>query len=189
VRRKRKLIPLATLVAVAALLVALGRAELLLVVGGRGDSMAPTIPACNGRGLAEGFTYRVRDPHRGEIVVFHASGEFGGDFTPDPNASGSLEKRVIGIPGETVVGRGGRVLVDGAEADGIRTPPFPPVQLGRSEYFVLGDNRTFSQDSRDFGPVPRDAIFARTVLVFWPLGRFGVPEYDKTQVPPGGPLC
>ena len=50
---------------------------------------------------------------------------------------------------------------------------------------MLGDNRTFSQDSRDFGPVPRDAIFARTFLVYWPLGRFGVPTYDKDGVPPG----
>ena len=188
-RRKRVLIPLATLVAVVGLLVALSLAELLIVVGGRGVSMAPTMPACSGRGLAEGFTYRLRDPHRGEIVVFHASGEFGGDFTPDPNASGSLEKRVIGIPGETVVGRGGRVLVDGTEADNSRTPPFPSIRLGRGDYFVLGDNRTFSQDSRDFGPVPRDAIFARTILVIWPLRKIGVPEYDKNRVPPGDAPC
>ena len=70
-----------------------------------------------------------------------------------------------------------------------KTPPFPPVRLGRNEYYVLGDNRTFSQDSRDFGPVPRDAIFARTVLVIWPLRKIGVPEYDKTHLPPGAPMC
>ena len=107
------------MVGVLVLLVALNLTEFLLVVGGRGTSMAPTMPACNGRGLAEGFTYRFRDPDRGEIVVFHARGEFGGVFTPDPNASGSLEKRVIGIPGDTVVGRGGRVLVNGTDADDI----------------------------------------------------------------------
>ena len=81
-RRKRVLIPLATLVAVVGLLVVLSLAELLIVVGGRGVSMAPTMPACSGRGLAEGFTYRFRDPHRGEIVVFHASGEFGETSLP-----------------------------------------------------------------------------------------------------------
>jgi signal peptidase I len=188
-RRKRVLIPL-TIVAVLVLLVALVLAELLFVVGGRGGvSMAPTMPACNGRGLAEGFTYRFRDPQRGELVVFHVAGELGGTLFPDPNASLSLSKRAIGIPGDTVVGRGGRVHVNGREADQIRTPPFPRVRLGPDEYFVLGDNRTFSQDSRDFGPVPRDAIFARVVLVTWPPRRIGVPVYDKARVPPGDVPC
>ena len=181
--------PVALVVVVVAVLVALTLSELLLVVGGRGDSMSPTMPACNGRGLAEGFTYRFRDPHRGEIVVFHAVGEFGGDWMPDANASDSLEKRVIGVPGDRVVGHDGRVFVNGRKADDIETPPFPAVELDDDKYFVLGDNRTYSQDSRDFGPVPRDAIFARNVLVIWPLGRLGVPVYDKTLVPPGGPLC
>jgi signal peptidase I len=188
-RSKRVLIPVVSVVAVVVLLAVLVFAELLLVVGGRGASMASTIPACNGRAFAEGFTYRLRDPHRGEIVVFHASGELGGDFTPDPNASQSLHKRVIGIPGDNIVGRGGRILVNGTEADDIETPAFPRVQLGSDEYFVLGDNRLFSQDSRDFGPVPRDAIFARTILVVWPLGKLGVPGYDKTLAPLGDPLC
>jgi signal peptidase I len=188
VRRRRVLILVAAAVAVI-VVVTLNLAELLLIVGGRGASMAPTIPACNGRAVAEGFTYRIRDPHRGELVVFHASGELGGSFSPDPDASGSLDKRVIGIPRDSVVGRAGRVFVNGTKADDIRTPPFAAVKLGGDEYFVLGDNRTYSQDSRDFGPVPRDAIFARVVLVVWPLGRVGVPVYDKTSEPAGGPLC
>jgi signal peptidase I len=50
---------------------------------------------------------------------------------------------------------------------------------------VLGDNRSFSQDSREFGPVPRDAIIGRVVLIYWPLDRIGVPGYDKDLVPPG----
>ena len=140
------------------------------------------MPACNGRGVAEGFTYRFRDPHRGEIVVFHASGEFGGAFTPDPSASGSLEKRVIGIPGDTVVGRGGRVRVNGTESGRHPNTAVSECPSRRDEYYVLGDNGTFSQDSRDFGPVPRDAIFARTCFVSWPPGRLGVPVYDKSGV-------
>jgi signal peptidase I len=180
---------------VAAVVVLIGVAlllsQLVVLVGGGGASMAPTIPACKGRAIAEGFTYRWRDPHRGEIAVFHARGELGGDFTPDADASGSLEKRVVGIPGDTVVGRGGWVLVNGKRADAIRTPEFSAVQLGEDEYFVMGDNRTYSQDSRDFGPVPRDAMFARTVLIYWPLGRIGRPTYEpqRTREPPGGPLC
>jgi len=188
-KRRRLLVGVAILLGLVAVVVLLALAELLVPIGGRGDSMAPTIPACNGRGIAEGFTYGFRDPHRGEIVVFHASGEFGGDWTPDPNASSSLEKRLIGVPGDTVAGRDGHVLVNGRPADEIETPPFDAVKLGEGQYFVMGDNRTYSQDSRDFGPVPRKAIFARTVLVFWPVSRFGGPGYDKDGEPPGGPLC
>lgn len=95
---------------------------------------------------------------------------------------------MIGIPGDTIVGRNNRVYVNGRKADDIATPSFPRVQLGRKQYFVMGDNRDFSEDSRDFGPVPRAAIYSRAVLIVWPLGRIGVPGYDKSEVPPG-PLC
>jgi signal peptidase I len=100
-----------------------------------------------------------------------------------------LEKRVIGIPGDTVVGRGGRVLVNGAKVDDIETPPFPSAHLGPDEYYVLGDNRTLSQNSRHFGPVPRDANFARTFFIYWPLGKLGSPPYKKDVVPPGDAAC
>lgn len=180
-------IPVATIVAVVALIAVLSWTS--LVVLGRaagGSSMSPTIPACDGRWLTEGFTYRFRDPHRGEIVVFRARGQLGGLVVPDPKARDlGIGKRVIGIPGDSVVGREGRVFVNGRKADDIPTDPFPRARLGDEEYFVLGDNRIASQDSRTFGPVPRDAIFGRVVLNYWPLGRFGVPGYDKDLVPPG----
>jgi signal peptidase I len=187
VRRKRVLIPVASLVAVVVLSFGLRKTDLIsLTRASSGSSMSPTIPACDGRAIGEGFTYHFRDPHRGEIVVFHVRGVLGGPITPDPDSRDlSLGKRVIGIPGDTVLARHGRVFVNGRKADDIETGDFPPVHLDSEQYFVLGDNRSFSQDSRDFGPVPREAIFGRTFLIYWPIGRVGVPGYEKNLVPPG----
>ena len=154
------------------------------------SSMAPTIPACDGRTLAEGFTYKWRDPHRGELVVFHASGTVGGPVTPDADSRDlSLTKRVVAIPGDEVQVRDGNVYVNGFKIDDIVTKPFPRVEVGVDEYFVLGDNRSFSQDSRDFGAVPRDAIFGRVFMVYWPLGDLGSPEIRHEGPPPGEGVC
>jgi signal peptidase I len=190
-RRKVVWVPIATVVALVVAFVILDATNLIvLVVGGKGASMAPTLPACNGRTLAEGFAYHFRDPDRGEIVVIHARGQLGGPITPDPHARDlNLTKRVIGIPRDTVVGRNGRVFVNGRKADDFPTAPFPAIHLGPKQYYVLGDNRSESQDSRDFGPVPRAAIFARLILIYWPLGRFGTPGYNKGAVPPGHVVC
>jgi signal peptidase I len=189
-RRKRILIPLGTILALLVVSVTLRLTDLLVLVGPGGVSNSPTIPPCNPRTLAEGFTYHFRDPHRGEIVVIHARGHIGGTITPDPHARDlNLTKRVIGIPGDTVVSRNERVFVNGRKADDIPTGPFPTTHLGPKEYYVLGDNRSYSEDSRDFGPVPRNAIFARLILIYWPLGRFGTPGYNKHPVPPGQLPC
>jgi signal peptidase I len=190
-RRKLVWVPIAIVVALVVASATLWSTGLLVpVVGGAGASNAPTIPACDGRYLAEGFTYHVRDPHRGELVVIHARGQVGSPITPDPDARDlNLTKRVLGVPGDTVVGRSGRVFVNGKKADDIPTGGFPPTRLGHREYYVLGDNRSVSEDSRDFGPVPRAAIFGRVVLIYWPLGRFGTPGYDKGVVPPGDVAC
>ena len=179
-----------TLIALFVLVVMLDRAQLVAQIGASGTAgMAPTISACNERLLAEGFTYHVRDPDRGEIVAIHARRKTGGQLIPDPDArSIALAARVIGTPGDSVVGRRDRVYVNGSIVDEIPTPAFPATHLGRGEYFVLGDNRSAAQDSREFGPVPRKAIFARVVLVDWPLGQFGLPGYDKHLVP-HGPDC
>ena len=190
-RRKLVWIPIATVVALVVVAVALQSTGLVVsTVGGKGASNAPTIPACDARTLSEGFTYHFRDPHRGELVVIHARGRIGSLVTPDPDARDlNLTKRVIGVPGDTVVGRGERVFVNGRKADDIATGRFPPIHLEAKQYFVLGDNRSESQDSRAFGPVPRAAIFGRVFLIYWPPGRVGTPGYDKRLVPPGDVAC
>ena len=169
----------------------LDRTSLLVPLAMNGTSSeAPAIPACNGRALAEGFTYRFRDPRRGEMVAFHASGEIGGVMTPDASSRElAVVKRVIGIPGDQVVGHDGRAYVNGFKTDDITTTSFKKVDLGNDQYFLLGDNRSYSQDSRDFGVVPRNAIFGRVFLVYWPLGDFGSPEGRHAGKPPGGDLC
>src|SRR5262249_51750773 len=108
--RKRVWIPVATVVSLVALVVILRATDLVVPVLARpGVSNVPTIP-CNGRYLAEGFTYHFRDPHRGELVVIHARGGplVGTPITPDPNGRDlNLTKRVIGVPGDTVSERSG----------------------------------------------------------------------------------
>jgi signal peptidase I len=190
-RRKVVWVPIATIVALVVVAVILRATDLIVPVVARpGASNVPTIPACNGRYVAEGFTYRFRDPHRGEMVVIHARVDPGGTVTPDPHARDlNLTKRVIGVPGDTVVGRGERVFVNGRKADDIPTDPFPPTHLEPKQYYVLGDNRSESQDSRAFGSVQRNTIFGRVFLIYWPIGRFGTPGYDKRLKPPGEVAC
>ena len=187
-RKKRALIP-ATLVSLVIVLLLLGTFGFLVLSFGEGSSGAPTLPACEGGLIAEGFTYRFRDPRRGEIVNFHIRGRIGEPVAPDPDGSDFIAKRVIGVPGDRISWQNSRVLVNGHKADDIPTPEFAPVRLRDHEYFLLGDNRSSSQDSRDFGPVPRTAIFSRVILVWWPLSRFGPVGYDRQLTPPGPVSC
>jgi signal peptidase I len=190
-RRKVVWVPIAIVVVFVVVFAILDATELMILgVARPGASNVPTIPACNGRCLAEGFTYHFRDPHRGEMVVIHARVDSGFVITPDPHARDlNLTKRVIGVPGDTVAGRDERVFVNGRKADEIATDPFPATHLGPKQYFVLGDNRSESQDSRAFGPIPRGTIFGRVVLIYWPLGRIGPPGYNKNLKPPGAVAC
>jgi signal peptidase I len=109
---------------------------------------------------------------RGDIVVFEANEAWG-------NTDETLIKRVIGLPGETVEVQGGQVLVDGRALNEnyLKEKPIPeddiPITLDKSEYFVMGDNRNNSDDSRNNGPVKEEQIRGRAVMVFYPLGRAG----------------
>ncbi len=136
-------------------------------------SMEPTL-MIGDRILVDKLSYHFHPVHRGDIVVFaRPPGELAGPNVKD------LVKRVIGLPGDTVSGQGGKVEIDGrplAEPwlpPGTQTQPFPPVTVPPGEYFVMGDNRGDSSDSRVFGPIPGRLIVGHVVLRFWPLSRLG----------------
>jgi signal peptidase I len=119
------------------------------------------------------FIYRfgLADIGRGDTVVF---------WFPE-DTSKSYIKRVIGIPGDTVAVRNGTVYVNGKALNEPYVPPeyrdhssMPSTTLKSDQYFVLGDHRSSSNDSRAWGMVPRSYIYGKAVFVYWPLDRLGV---------------
>jgi signal peptidase I len=130
-----------------------------------GFSMEPTLHNSQYI-LVDKATYYIHSPERGDVVVFEWPRDTSQDFV----------KRIIGIPGDTVqVTADGKVSVDGV---GLKEPyvndlnnPYGPEtwKLGPNQYFVLGDNRGDSSDSRDWGVVPRNDIIGRAAVVYWPL--------------------
>jgi signal peptidase I len=144
-------------VAAAALAARRARLEPMLVKGG---SMRPTLEPGHRIAVAP----LVRPPARGDLVVLRTPRDL------------EVVKRVVGLPGERVALRDGRLEVDGREL------PEPylagPVgggeldlQLGPAQYLVLGDHRAASTDGRDFGPVGADALVGRVRFAYWPPRR------------------
>jgi signal peptidase I len=116
------------------------------------------------------FSYKFEGINRGDTVVFW----FPGDTTK------SYIKRVIGLPGDTVLVDNGVVVVNGKSLKEDYVPAeyrdhisMPAVQIPKDEYFVLGDHRSSSNDSRMWGLVPRNYIYGKAVFVFWPLAHVG----------------
>lgn len=118
---------------------------------------------------------RGRDPQRGETIVFDS-----------PEDGMTLVKRVVGVPGDTVELVGERLIVNGAAAqyamgDEAALPTFGPVVVPQGEYFVLGDNRDNSKDSRYIGFVPRRNILGRAtwVVVSFDPERYYLPRRKR----------
>lgn len=162
---------LAIVVIGLSVLIVLDFAELLVPVEPDGTaSMTDTIPACEGRTVAQGFTYRFFDPAPGHVVAVHAAETDQGEIVPDRDADDrTLVLRVAAGPGDVIVARDGVVFVNDVKLDDLETEPFGPVTVPNEQYFLLGDNRSGAVDSRTFGPVLGNAIFARVFMVSWPL--------------------
>jgi len=136
----------------------------------RQNSMVPTLLQ-NDRVLVSKLDYRFAAPQRGDIIVF---------TPPIPDPSIPYVKRVIGIGGDVIDLRNGNVFVNGQQVDipqahGATQPQAPqiayPYTVPDGQIFVMGDNRTFSSDSRTFGPVPVGNIIGKVILRFWPFDR------------------
>jgi signal peptidase I len=129
--------------------------------------------------IIDEISYRFKEPSRGEVVVFR--------YPVDPKQF--FIKRIVGLPGERVVVKDGIVTVYNSEnisgkdlnepylSDSAATQGESDVTLGEKEYFVLGDNRTASLDSRRFGALPESNLIGRSWLRGWPLERLGVLDH------------
>ncbi len=156
------------------LAVALGLALVIIIflyqpVKVEGTSMAPLL-SDQERIFINKFVYRFEPIERGDVVVF---------WYP-LDKSKSFIKRVVALPGETVEIRTGHLFVNGKElfepyvpANYLDGSSYPPLALPGESYFVMGDHRDSSNDSRVFGPVMRQFIYGKAVFAYWPVDHFG----------------
>ena len=145
----------------------------------RGQSMDPNFE--NGDYLIiDEISFHLRAPERGEVIVFK--------YPQDP--SQRFIKRIVGLPGETVEIKDNKVMIykegqlqvlnESSYLSDLSTGGDLRITLEEDEYFVLGDNRPFSFDSRRFGILPEENIIGRVVFRAWPfaaMAKFGIPSY------------
>lgn len=144
-----------------------------------GTSMAPTFKGGEYL-IIDRFSYNLAPPERGDIIVFHAPNEPNRDFI----------KRVLGLPSESVEFRNQQLYINGqlidepylGEACNPNRCENSFTQLGEDEYFVMGDNRNNSTDSRSFGAINLDIIVGEAVVLYWPydqvnwIAQLGFPD-------------
>lgn len=149
----------------------------------RGDSMEPNFTHGDYL-IVEEISYRFRAPERGEVVVFR--------FPYNP--SFRYIKRIVGLPGEVVEIKGNRVIIETSPGSSnvfaldensylphAETRGSSRVVLGEGEYFVLGDNRQFSSDSRQWGVLSQDHLIGRALIRVFPVSafaKFETPQYQ-----------
>lgn len=125
--------------------------------------------------LTDKVTYRLSTPQRGDVIVFKAPPKYEDEFI----------KRILGVPGDMVAIKEKEVFINGIKLEEQYIPDdfatFPgkiftegkTVEVPQGSYFVLGDNREHSLDSRNFGFVPREKISGRAWIIYWPPNRAG----------------
>jgi signal peptidase I len=145
-------------------------------------SMEPTLKIGD-MVLVNRFIYRFHGPRRGDVIVFHPPGRGQNPIRgATTEADVNFIKRVIGLPGETIQVINGTVFICSAphqNCHGLREPyavkqptgNYGPFTIPKGDYFVMGDNRPDSDDSRDWGPLPRRNIIGEAFVIYWPLRR------------------
>lgn len=130
-------------------------------------SMEPTLQVGD-RIIVNKLLYRFSTPKRGDIMVFK--------YPVNPNRD--FIKRVIGLPGETIQIKDSKVYIDGKILEQPFLPPdlkydhnFGPARVGENQYFMMGDNRNNSEDSRFWGSLPEQNIVGKAMFIYWPYNR------------------
>jgi signal peptidase I len=155
------------------------------------ESMTDTLLVSD-RIIAARFLYHFKDPSRGDIIVFQPNGRGGDAFRTDEVADTVFVKRLIGMPGEIIGANDGKIYIcDGGVAPDVTQPieqtqgcgyldepyvsstqdDFGPETIPDDRYFMMGDNRADSDDSRNWGPIKRSQIIGRAFMTYWPLNR------------------
>ncbi len=185
--RRRTIVEWVVTLAVAAAVVLAFEVEVAQPFRVPTSSMEPTLlcarptqgctASLNDRVIVAKIVYRFRDPRREEIAVFHAPAA----AKERCSEGGTYLKRVIGVPGDRVTERDGFFYVDGRKLDEPYVDSFNRdsasgswPRLGPDRYFVLGDNRIGSCDSRVWGSVPRDSFIGPVVATYWPPTRWTI---------------
>ncbi|MGI9116326.1 MAG: signal peptidase I [Gaiellales bacterium] len=156
-------------------------------------SMEPTI-SIGERIIASRFTLRFSDPQRNQIIVFHPNGVGADVYNTNSASSETFVKRLIGMPGETIGATGGHVYVCSgpgpAEGGSVKSTPgctflsqpfvsspqddFGPTKIPANRYFMMGDNRADSDDSRNWGPITKDQMIGVAFMSYWPPSRISI---------------
>lgn len=191
--RKNPIIDLAITVVVAVGIAYLVQAYIVKPYRVPSGSMEPTI-AIGERIIASRITLRFADPKRDDIIVFHPNGVGSDVYDTNTASDETFVKRLIGMPGETIGATGGKVYVcsgrgprngasvqDTAGCAFLDEPfvssaqdDFGPTRIPQGRYFMMGDNRADSDDSRNWGTISRGQMIGTAFMSYWPPSRISI---------------